>query len=948
MSESVFAVGQRWISHSEAELGLGIIKEDLGRRVVIIFPAADEERTYASDNAPLSRVAYGVDEQVETASGQQFVITARHELNGGYFYHGTDTEGNEVSIHELDLSSHVQFSQPQDRLFAGQIDKNRLFELRVAALFHQHRLSKSKSFGLMGPRVQLLPHQLYIAYQVGQRFAPRVLLADEVGLGKTIEAGLIIHQQLLTGRAARVLIVVPDSLLHQWLVELLRRFNLAFTVMDEERYEAIIEADEGNPFDSAQLILCPLSELVASEQMQQSAHDADWDLMVVDEAHHLHWSEMDISDEYACISQLAAQVPGLLLLTATPEQWGVESHFARLKLLDPDRYYDLAVFQQQETEYTAVNNALTELLATVGAEDIVKVSSALSQYLTASQIKSLSDSDNDFEGEKQKAVRYLLDLHGTGRILFRNTREAVSGFPKRLFQPHPLAAPDEYNQTCHEASDIELMQAEQLLGPDWLGVDTRVHWLVEWLSTHRDEKVLVICAQAQTAQDLEQALRMQYGKRSTVFHEGLSLVNRDRAAAYFADDEYGAQVMICSEIGSEGRNFQFSHHLVLFDLPLNPDLLEQRIGRLDRIGQQYDVMVHCPYYENTAQDKLVHWYHEGLNAFEQVCAIGRPIFDEVSTQLLECLHDDDIAISELVDQTKQLAEARLAELETGRNRLLELNSCDPTAAEELIAELETASQPSVLSAFMDNVFDAYGVEQQEHSADSVILSPGTAMLDSHFPGLDEEGLTATYHRHRALHREDMAFLSWEHPMVTGSIDMICNSDIGNTAFCTLDYPELAEGTLLLEAIFKVSVSASKALQINRYLSAGYIRVVVDDKGRDFNAAITEAEFNAAVGKIPTVTKQALVKQAKPMIEQLVEQANVVATRQREALISSALSTMQTEVHYEQQRLSQLAEVNTAIRPDELSHLDKVETTLSEVLSSAQLGLDAVRVAIVAE
>jgi ATP-dependent helicase HepA len=129
---------------------------------------------------------------------------------------------------------------------------------------------------------------------------------------------------------------------------------------------------------------------------------------------------------------------------------------------------------------------------------------------------------------------------------------------------------------------------------------------------------LVICAQAQTALALEQELRAREAIKSAVFHEGMSILERDRAAVYFSEDARdAAQVLLCSEIGSEGRNFQFSHNIVLFDLPLNPDLLEQRIGRLDRIGQTQDVKIHVPYFENTAQEVLFRWYHEGLNAFEQ-------------------------------------------------------------------------------------------------------------------------------------------------------------------------------------------------------------------------------------------------------------------------------------------------------------------------------------------
>jgi len=140
LAESEFVVGQRWISNSEAELGLGIIKNTSGRRIEVSFPAAGEQRTYASNIAPLSRVHYPVGDRVKTDDDISFVITARHDLNGCFIYQGDDDDGNEISIHEMDLNSFVQFSQPQDRLFAGQVDKNSKFQLRTEALAHQHRL----------------------------------------------------------------------------------------------------------------------------------------------------------------------------------------------------------------------------------------------------------------------------------------------------------------------------------------------------------------------------------------------------------------------------------------------------------------------------------------------------------------------------------------------------------------------------------------------------------------------------------------------------------------------------------------------------------------------------------------------------------------------------------------------------------------------------------------
>ena len=248
MPPTSFQPGQRWVSNTESELGLGIVLEVANRRVKLSFPAADEKRTYAIDNAPLSRVRYEVGQQVSSVEDQSLLITEVEAHNGCLIYLGTDENDQVVVLPELELNCFVQFSKPQERLFAGQIDKDRAFQLRLDTLRYYRQLQESPVTGLLGARIQLLPHQLYIAHETARRYAPRVLLADEVGLGKTIEAGLIIHQQLISGRANRVLIAVPDSLVHQWLVEMLRRFNLFFTIMDEERYLALVDSGNENPF----------------------------------------------------------------------------------------------------------------------------------------------------------------------------------------------------------------------------------------------------------------------------------------------------------------------------------------------------------------------------------------------------------------------------------------------------------------------------------------------------------------------------------------------------------------------------------------------------------------------------------------------------------------------------------------------------------------------------
>ncbi|HKK23548.1 MAG TPA: RNA polymerase-associated protein RapA, partial [Pseudohaliea sp.] len=443
-----FALGQRWVSHADAQLGLGIVVASEGPRVTLSFPAVGEERTYAAGRAPLTRLRFKPGDSLRTADGRELVVSAVNEREGLLFYTAEDAAGEAHRVPEIELDAFVQLTTPQQRLRNGHFDRHEAFALRVATCFQLDRLQRDPARGLLGPRTQLLPHQLYIAASVGRRHAPRVLLADEVGLGKTIEAGMILHQQLLTGRASRVLVLVPEPLLHQWLVEMLRRFNLHFALFDDERLAA---GDDDNPFESEQLVLCAGDLLYEDPRAQADALAAPWDIVVVDEAHHLHWQPEAPGEDYRFVSALAAATPGLLLLTATPEQLGVESHFARLSLIDPARFHDLDSFRAEEAGYREWN----DLLETIEAGK-----------RPATLPPGLDEGASD-----EVLIERILDRHGTGRVLYRNTRASVGGFPRRKLHGSALAA------AGPAAAPGALYPERGARDEAWLAADPRVPWL---------------------------------------------------------------------------------------------------------------------------------------------------------------------------------------------------------------------------------------------------------------------------------------------------------------------------------------------------------------------------------------------------------------------------------------------------------------------------------------
>ncbi|MCU5772701.1 RNA polymerase-associated protein RapA [Erwiniaceae bacterium BAC15a-03b] len=963
-----FTLGQRWISDTESELGLGTIVALDARMVTVLFPATGENRLYARNDSPITRVIFNPGDTVTSHEGWQLEVEEALSDKGLMTYVGKrlDSDESGVTLREMMLDSKLVFSKPQDRLFAGQLDRMDRFALRFRARkYHseQYRLAIS---GLRGMRTNLIPHQLHIAHDVGRRHAPRVLLADEVGLGKTIEAGMIIHQQLLAGRAERVLIVVPETLQHQWLVEMLRRFNLRFALFDDDRY-AEAQHDSDNAFETEQLVICSLDFVRRNKQRLEKMAEAEWDLLIVDEAHHLAWSEGEPSREYQVIEQLAEQIPGVLLLTATPEQLGMESHFARLRLLDPDRFHDFAQFVEEQQNFRPIADAVTMLLAdkTISTNEMNMLNDLVGEQDIEPLLQVANSNREGKQQARQELISMLMDRHGTSRVLFRNTRNGVKGFPKRELHQIRLPLPLQY-QTAIKVSGIMSARksaderARDMLYPEqiyqefegdsgtWWNFDPRVEWLLGYLTSNRDEKVLVICAKAATALQLEQVLREREGIRAAVFHEGLSIIERDRAAAYFATEEGGAQVLLCSEIGSEGRNFQFASRLVMFDLPFNPDLLEQRIGRLDRIGQAHDIQIMVPYLEKTAQAVLVSWYHEGLDAFEHTCPTGRAIYDSVYQQLIEYLAapENPQGLEEFIHQCRSQHDALKSQLEQGRDRLLELNSNGGEQAQALAELIGEQDSDIELVNFALNLFDIVGINQEDRSDNMIVLTPGDHMLVPDFPGLPEDGCTITFDRALALSREDAQYVTWEHPIIRNGLDLILSGDTGSCALSLLKNKALPVGTLLVEMIYVVEAQAPKHLQLTRFLPPTPIRMLVDRKGTNLAGKVEFESFNRQLNAVNRHTGSKLVNAVQQDVHEILKLSEEQAAAEARLVIDAARQEADEKLSAELSRLEALKAVNPNIRDDEVDALESNRAQVLASLNDAGWRLDALRLIVV--
>ena len=923
-----FLPGQRWMSQTEPEMGLGTVVELQGRRVTLEFPAVEEKRTYVAESAPLQRAKFQEGEQFETEDGRRITVESVEEKDGLFTYHG---EGQIVP--EGEIGSHSSGGGLIGRLYSTiMFDDPADFDLRFETLKLNAEYRKLPVRGLIGGRVELIPHQQFIAREVVSRRVPRVLLADEAGLGKTIEAGLILHRLLLFGRASRAIVAVPESLAHQWFVELLRRFNLSFTLVDKSYCEAVeIHDHESNPFTGVQLVLTTIEFLVGDENRLQQAVEAKWDVLVVDEAHHLAWEPENPSPEYAAIEKLARKTSGLLLLTATPRQVGEMGHFARLRLLDPFRHSDYERHLEENKHLPEVAHAASKL---ANGEDL----SDSEWQSFGGKVKKVDLSD---EKARARLIQELIDRHGIGRVMFRNVRAALEGnFPERILEPAPLEI--HYDEAREAMHDEFLADAAFGKAPEYeFFDDPRGGWLLRLVEDLEDQKILLISSSQEKALAIAEAL--SGGEISIgVFYEDLEMIERDREAARFADPN-GCQILVCSEIGSEGRNFQFAQHLVLWDLPLNPAILEQRIGRLDRIGQPGNVHIHVPYGVGTGQEVLFRWLHEGIDAFEAPSEGGDLFVEKFAARVRDLGKQFGTGdakkwkkeVDTLVKETHAYCEEVNALLDEGRDYLLELASCRPKLANQICEAIANVDADTRLEEYMLDLVEALGWDV-ERIEDGAYVLDAEGQETAALPGLSLEGASVTFRRPRALEREDWQFITWDHPAVREAMEHIVRGErgtisIGNTK-------ALNTGTKwVVECIYVLEPQAPPGLHADRFLPPTPIRVVIGEDGKN---RTKEYPTDALAGDVWPKKRRPQLPDGLP---ESLKNSSELADAHSQKLIEAALKRAEKLYSAEINRLKQLIDRNPLVSKEELELVVSQARQVMEAIRVAQPRLDSVRV-----
>jgi len=928
--------GQRWVSEAEPELGLGTVLRCDERALQVLFAKSGVVRNYSALGAPLARASFRVGQRI-AGRGISFVVE-RIDLRDGLLVYS----GEKRELGEGQLDDEQSLSQADARLMSARVDKPHLYELRKQALLARAAARSSAAWGILSARIDLLPHQLGVVAACMEREYPRALLADEAGLGKTIEAGMLIARMLATGRATRVLIVLPDALLVQWFVEMRRRFQLAFAIIDEERCTATEAADPGhNPFLDDQLAVVSLAWLTRESTRHQQALAAGWDMLVVDEAHHLEWTPEAPGAEYLAVESLATTTPSVVLLTATPEQLGRRAHFARLRLLDPARFNDLDRYLAEAEGYAGLS-PIAEYIAKAAPLDARAREELCARFPHDPALHALVAAYPD---HAEALLTALIDRHGTGRVMYRNRRAAVGGFPERVLAAEDIGSETDESQRARLLAEFEDdMHGAAPRAFDY-SADRRIAWLVQLLDAHRDDKFLLIATSRAKVEAIDAALRTRTGAPIASFHSDMTLLQRDRAAAWFAQPE-GARLLLCSEIGSEGRNFQFAHRLVLWDLPLDPDLIEQRIGRLDRIGQRHSIILHVPSIPGSAQEVLLRWHADGTRVLRECPADGRELLRRFGTEVVRIARAhaatdeaDDPELDALVAATAS-AHTELSEaIRAGRDRLLEL-AAQHAGGAALLAATRDADNDEPTHALMQECFEPFGVHAEDLGDGSILLDPEFLSTDA-LTGFGDGPRRVTFNRTLALAREELDLLRMDHPLVAGAFDLLLTGEFGNAAF--LIDPALPARSVVLEAVYVVECVADVKLDTPRYLPSTPLAVCVDSR-------LAARDYMPSAPSLLRARERALdVSRYRRYLAQLVppmlEKADALAAERALDITGAAVAQARAALAARVQRLHALAAINASVTVAEIAEAERARDATLAALAKARPRLDAVRMAV---
>ena len=918
---------------------------------------------------------------------------------------GDESATRRLSERDIDLTP-----VPTDALSLleqGRFHDVTAFSLAIQARQLLYSYSYDELVSLSNARIELYPHQVFVAHRVLQFTPPRFLLSDEVGLGKTIEAGLIIKELRARGAANRVLIVTPSGLVPQWVSELGQKFNEPFTRIDSVTLGGLLaDRTPDQIWSEHASIVTSLHLLRAHPDYVDRLADQSWDLIIFDEAHHLRrmrrggqGNDISTTEAYRLAEQLRSSTDALLLLTATPLQIDPFELYALLDLLDPTLFPDYAEFERYRQQIPALNRMIQQLdgFDALPEADQLKLAKDIQSLVSGNHRQRNLDMDTVRESlhlggqERQQIAELIADQHRLSAVMIRNRKRVVfeNLQPRRAnmiqleYSEAERTAYDQATRYLEDAYDLamerqdlalgfvmvtyrkmltssahtlrrslerriekleQLTTARRLLdredGGDSLNVDdeqeldvllkrhdnavynaspeglaleiAELRRLCGYLSAVRtetkatslrdvlahvlaeqDEKVLIFTQFTETMSFLQELFRDDY--RVVTFHGGMNSKDKDRAIDEFRSPG-GAQVMIATEAAGEGRNLQFCHVMVNYDLPWNPMKVEQRIGRLDRIGQKRPVEIYNFAVTDTLEDRILTRLLQRIGIFENTVGFLDPIlgpferdFESLLLRRRASSSHDHAELEKQIDQIETKVRRAQEMEEKLEDFILDQRSFRKDEADALLNRKPTFSG-SDLKRFVERLFTHLGGSVQE-SRSGVVELRAPRRLHEIADGNLRDAYRATFDPAIALQRDELDFVAFGHEVLDAAIKLCVSPGFdGKSALLAIESDALDPGIAFC-AVFEESLTGVKPRQQLRFVAVDLDGHVLPDMSDAFPALVP-----FATPWVPDAEKLARFREALDLCNDAAEDWSAARLRDLEVeLEKENLATYEREL-----------------------------------------------------
>jgi len=725
-----------------------------------------------------------------------------------------ETEGVPVIENEaLIRESFLNFKISDGKRF---ILKSESFILKLAHTYN-------KILSLSNSRTRILAHQVESTHRIVNSLKQRFLIADEVGLGKTIEAGLVIKEMIYRQSYTRILIVCPASLMFQWQNEMESKFNEKFTIMDRKvlRKAEKTSGENGNPWKVHHKVIVSL-DFIKNKNFEEDLNRCSWDAVIFDEAHRLRRDFNTSTLAYSMAEVISTKTKSLLLLSATPFRGKLEELFYLIGLIDKNtlgpfqsfynefcldgadlsglkRKLDQVVIRRTKNEVGGFTKRFARTIRFDLYPDERSLYDETTRYV-AEEFNRAMQSENRAVGFVMTVFQKLLDSssHALYIALKKRTARlqdlldrAVSGhkemvvFNNGIFDNNDMSEFDEI-QECDDLTvrrtidelkmEIETLKRLVLIASE-IEINKKGEKLIRLIRDlkRKGHKKFLIFTQFRTTQDYINEILCEF--RVVVFNGSMNRDQKEEAILQFRDD---IEILIATEAGGEGRNMQFCDVLINYDLPWSPLKIEQRIGRIHRFGQPNDVHIYNFSTRGTVAERVLEVLTDKLKIFEE--SIGTP--DVMLGQI-----EDEVNLNNL-----------FMELATGRKKKKDVD-------EELSGRMENARQSFekltelTVAGRMDFNYDEYYkvtlkdrsftnrrierfinhfMEEDSYAENMISPKNGRTGLYKVTRGeLDDPVVRfGTFDSEKALEDEGLEFLAFGHEVVDDIINYCCGDNFG--------------------------------------------------------------------------------------------------------------------------------------------------------------------------